>query len=172
MDEPWSRDGELLRSQVKEFFDALASALKGSRLSGEGLLNNTLTANFCPFASDTWRTFPKGARQRAVDLSRDLWRPLLRHIHPKVVICMGRLPLREFIRLFRKMNYQIEERTPIRADWGNVQFRMVDCAKNGRVTTIAYLPHFSQIKLMRHSESRPAVERFCLAIAESLQQAG
>src|SRR5882762_3062259 len=51
VDQPWSRDGEVLRNQVKNFFDHLACALD-SRLSGKRLLNETLTANFCPFNSD------------------------------------------------------------------------------------------------------------------------
>jgi hypothetical protein len=57
VDQPWSRDGEVLRDQVKKFFDGLACALDHRRLNGKQLLNETLTANFCPFNSDTWRTF-------------------------------------------------------------------------------------------------------------------
>jgi hypothetical protein len=170
-DQPWSRDGEVLRNQVKEFFDHLARALDSSRLSGRGLLSETLTANFCPFNSDTWRTFPKGERRKAVKLSRELWSRILRRLSPRVIICMGGIPFHEFRRLYRKMDYEFSRESTFDTEWGDVNFRLVDCRRNGRLTTIAYLPHFSQIKLMRRDKSLPHVKRFCLAIANSLRRA-
>jgi hypothetical protein len=130
VDQPWSRDGEILRNQVKKFFDRLAYALDKGPLSGKRLLNETLTANFCPFNSDTWRTFPKAERRRAISLSRELWGRILRRLSPRVIICMGGIPYREFRRLFRKMSYEFSSESIFSSGWGAVNFRLVDCRES------------------------------------------
>ena len=84
VDKPWSADGEVLRKQVKSFFDLLACALDNGK-SGEKVLNEALTSNFCPFNSDTWRTFPKAERRKAVNLSRELWGGILRQLSPREI---------------------------------------------------------------------------------------
>jgi hypothetical protein len=168
VDRPWSPDGERLRNQVKQFFDELAGALQTKRLSGEALLNETLTANFCPFSSPTWRTLPE--RRKALHLSRELWRRILRQLSPRVIVCMGGIPYREFRRLYREMGYDIGKTESYCTGWGAVNFHLVECRQTGGSTMIVYLPHFSQIKLMLRENSLPHVKRLCLAIAESLRR--
>jgi len=69
------------------------------------------------------------------------------------------------------MGYALSNERTIGTRWGDVDFRLVNCRKNGTLTTmIVYLPHFSQIKLMRREKCRPQVIRICRAIAEALRQ--
>jgi len=94
VDQKWSPDGEVLRDQVREFFKLLAGALDRRKLTGEGLLNETLTSNFCPITSDTWRAVAE--RRKALDLSRKLWSDILKQLKAAQPPCdyrHGRSPL-------------------------------------------------------------------------------
>jgi hypothetical protein len=130
VDRKWSPDGEVLRDQVKEFFKLLAGAVDSGRLTGEGLLNETLTSNFCPITSDTWRTVTE--RRKALDLSRKLWSGILKQLSPRVIIGMGGLPYREFCRLYRQMGYALLNEWTIDTGWGVVDFRLGTTARTGR----------------------------------------
>jgi len=68
------------------------------------------------------------------------------------------------------MDYEFTKESTIGSGWGDVNFRLVDCRKKGRLATIVYLPHSSQIKLMRHDKSLPQVKQLCLTIAKSLHR--
>jgi hypothetical protein len=166
--ESWSPDGEVLRTQIVELFDCLAGTLNQKGANGTELLNRTLTSNFCPFHSDTWKSFRRDERRKALLFARDLWGDILQRLAPRVIFCMGRLPFREFLWLFKNMGCQSSQQAPINTGWGKVNFRIVTATGQGRLTTLVYLPHLSQIKLVRREASRRQVIRLCRTISESV----
>jgi len=169
--ERWSRDGEVLRRQVVQFFCLIAQALKRKNLSGSRLLDETLTANFYPFHSHTWHRFPRASRRRVIEFSRLLWSEILPYLNPRVMVCMGKAPFREFQRLFERQGYILKLRESVPTGWGGATFRIVEAYADGRTTSLVYLPHLSQFKLLHHRRSDRALRRICDAIALRLRAA-
>lgn len=58
----WSPDGARLQQQVRSFFSLLSDRFLGHTAQGDALLGQTLTTNFCPFRSPTWRELPRRRR--------------------------------------------------------------------------------------------------------------
>lgn len=154
----WSPDGTRLQNQVKAFFDVLAGTFVGGPGQGTALLNETLTTNFCPFRSPTWRQLPRQAE--AIVFSSNLWNQLLSEITPRVILCMGATPypfLQDALR--RQATVSVPERC-FPTGWGRFQFALQVFVRGHQPIVLARLLHFSQYKLMSRAVCVPHVQAF------------
>jgi hypothetical protein len=156
--EHWPADGANLQAQVRLFFAQLAVSAVGNGMTGEALLNRTLTSNFCPFRSPTWAALPHKAE--AIAFSTRLWAMVLSSIHPRVILCMGAAPFRYFHKVLLSLGAEVVAKEALASGWGSMKFRILRFARGERKTTLAYLPHLSQYKLMSRKECRMHVVRF------------
>jgi hypothetical protein len=156
--EKWSPDGTRLQNQVKKFFELLAGEFLGCDRLGEGLLSKTLTTNFCPFRSPTWRQLPR--RAEAIVFSKKLWNQLLSEVTPRVILCMGARPysfLRKSLGRLATVS-QCERCFP--SGWGQYQFALEVFARGNQPIVLTRLLHLSQYKLMSRKECTPLAKEF------------
>ena len=158
----WSSDGARLQQQVRSFFGLLADRFLANATQGDALLGQTLTTNFCPFRSPTWRQLPR--RPEAVSFSQDLWTGLLSDIAPSVVLCMGALPYRYLHNILRRQANTMEDERRFPTGWGNYDFALRVYSIKGRPVVLARLLHFSQYKLMSREACRPHIRTFVDAL--------
>jgi hypothetical protein len=158
----WSPDGTRLQQQVRSFFGLLSDRFLGHATQGDALLGQTLTTNFCPFRSPTWRELPR--RTEAISFSQVLWTDLLCDITPRVVLCMGALPYRHLQDILRRQAETIEGERLFPTGWGEYDFALSVYSIKGRLVVLARLLHFSQYKLMSRETCRPYVRAFVDAL--------
>lgn len=84
----WSPDGKRLQQEVCLMFQRLATAL-GRPLEWSHLIDECLTANFCPFRSSRWEDLPR--KEEALKFSFQLWQEIFENgaVHPRVIISNG-----------------------------------------------------------------------------------
>jgi hypothetical protein len=158
----WSPDGARLQQQVRSFFSLLSDRFLGHATQGDALLGQTLTTNFCPFRSPTWRELSR--RPEAISFSQGLWTDLLSDITPRVVLCMGALPCRYLQDILRRQAETIDGERRFPTGWGKYDFALRVYSIEGRPVVLARLLHFSQYKLMSRETCRPHVRAFVDAI--------
>ena len=160
----WSKDGTILQSQVLRFFEVLAASSLGRGATARELLNATLTTNFCPFVSPTWKDLPN--RAKAVAFSNRLWSDLLGQTSPKVIICMGRVPFPYLESILRNLG-KLRGNTELPTGWGAYQFRVQSYGLGSSISVLARIPHFSQYRLMSRAECLPRVQDFVRQIEKA-----
>lgn len=158
----WSPDGARLQHQVRSFFRLLSDRFLGHATQGDALLSQTLTMNFCPFRSPTWRELPR--RPEAISFSQGLWTGLLSEITPRVVLCLGALPYRYLEDILRRQAETIDGERRFPTGWGQYDFALRVYSIKGRPVVLVRLPHFSRYKLMSRETCRPHVRAFVDAL--------
>lgn len=158
----WSPCGARLQQQVRSFFALLSERFRGHATEGDALLSQTLTTNFCPFRSPTWRELPR--RPEAISFSQGLWTGLLSDIAPRVVLCMGALPYRYLQDILGRQAATIDGERRFMTGWGNYDCALTVYSIKGRPMVLARLLHFSQYRLMSRESCRPHVRAFVDAL--------
>ena len=156
--EDWGREGIGLQNQVRLLFDLLETQFQGRRGDGESLLSETMTSNFCPFRSPTWRQLPR--QSEAIAFSASLWHAILTQVSPRVIICMGTIAypfIRETLFLLANSKGRV---TLLPTGWGDYAFSIHKFERAGSPIVLAHLPHLSRYKLMSRSQCLPYVKGF------------
>lgn len=162
--EKWGRGGTLLQGQVRGLFDAFAAAGLGSAGSGEELLTATLTSNFCPYRSPTWKALPQ--KEGAKRVSRELWKTVFGAVRPRLVLCMGKIPFQQVSTILRDAGDQdfAEQRLP--TGWGGTEFIVRTLRVWGGTRTVAFVPHLSRFKIMSKHSCHEHIALFAECLAE------
>ena len=137
--EQWSPDGTRLQRQVRAFFRLLAEQFLGDASRGDRLLNQTLTTNFCPFRSPTWRQLPRQSEAVAFsELLHDL-----STIWPRVILSMGALLYRYLQGALASRAREVGGEHQLPTGWGSQKFAYRAYERDGRRLVLARFPHLS-----------------------------
>jgi len=126
-----------LQRQVRALFEGIAIEPE-----------DVLAGNLVPFRSPDWASLKN--RDESLKFGVELWRRLLTHAQPKLVIGMGREVTAAMSAL---LNTRRETRIPV--GWGAVTGTRAEFA-NG---TLVGLPHLSRFGIMMRRESQPGIRR-------------
>jgi hypothetical protein len=111
-----------------------------------------LAGNLVPFRSPSWDALP--GRHDALSFGKDIWRVILSHVNPCIVVAMGGeavSALRDILHVTRT------ERIPL--NWGKV------CGETGDFGngTLIGIPHLSRFGVITRSASAPGLRRLLSA---------
>lgn len=143
--ERWGEGGKInsLQVQVRKLYEVLSSKLGNQ--SAKELMDDTLTANFCPFRSPEWKLLPK--KQQSVAFSRGLWRDLFEHISPSVTICLKDVPFKHFGEILVDRGFRRTEMLQEPVQWKNLTYSQARFMPDTEEVLMVRLPHLSQIKI-------------------------
>lgn len=144
--ESWPDNGAALQEQFVELFKLLHRMRIIPGDSAEKAINQTLTTNFCPLRSPTWKLLPR--RNKAIQLSRKFWQRLLPQIKPHLLLCMGRVPYDELNRVLSNIAQRSESEQKWDTGWGKTAFRAHKHFLSNYNSTVVYIPHLSRFKIM------------------------
>lgn len=101
-----------------------------------------LAGNLVPFRSPSWVDLPH--QSEAVDFGAALWRDILRHVRPQLVICLGELTGKQIQQMLG-----VEQPHPVAVNWGSCRGEW-GLHEYGRYVR---LPHLSRFKIVGRPES-------------------
>ncbi len=147
--EPWDC-GRLnrLQRQVCYLFEQMSPICS---LSADQLMDDTLTANFCPFRSSSWSSLH--AREDSLIFSRDLWRGIMTFTRPKIIISIGHLPYHETYSLFRGMSFDESSNERIPTGWGSIMIHSAVLTREESSVLLLGLPHLSRFSIFGRDDS-------------------
>ncbi len=136
--EEWaSSNAERRRKQVVELLTHIAQGLQ-PQIAPDILMGQTLTSNFCPFASPEWKK-DLSRNDDVVNFSRKLWIGILTHLEPAVVICLGNDIFDEFINIVAvSLNAAPNDREEIKV--GRFKHEVVTINSSQRKTMVLKVP--------------------------------
>lgn len=126
-----------LQRQVRALFKGLAVEPE-----------SVLAGNLVPFRSPDWASLEN--KKEAIEFGSELWRELLAHARPKLVIGMGREVTKALSALLDTWN---EERVPV--GWGATTGIRADFPSG----TLIGLPHLSRFGIMLRPESQQGLRK-------------
>jgi hypothetical protein len=168
--ERWATNGGLntLQIQVRRLYEELAVQLEEP--SAVQLMDETLTANFCPFRSPSWQSLSN--RDRSVEFSGELWSAVLGIAEPAAVICLGELAARHIGGALERRGARQHSSPHIRrVGWGPVTYELTRYQSSRARTLVVRLPHLSRFAFFGRPASRAAVEELMTAVAASAKAA-
>lgn len=142
--EKWGRNHERLnqlQNQVCAFYSLLGERLK---TNPNDLMDQTMASNFCPFASPSWADLAN--REETLKFCSELWKEILPHLQPRVVVTIGSDAENQFCELLKSRGPLISNRS-CRTSWGSVQFSLTRFEVSGQPTLLVGLPHLSRYKI-------------------------
>jgi hypothetical protein len=166
--EPWGRDGNLnaLQKQVCAFYRLISSALPGS--DPNTLMNQTLSANFCPFRSSSWKKLHR--KDDSVRFAQRLWSRIFEFVRPDLIITLGSQATRQIDALLMASGASVKSRR-FNCNWGSITYRLaIANIANKRVLLIA-LPHLSHFKIFNRSTGNSYFLPLIKAVRHHLRKA-
>ena len=140
--EPWD-DGGL--STLQKQIEVLFRLLKRKRgESAKGLMDRTLSANFCFFRSRSWKQLDK---EGSLDFCREFWKDALKFLRPRTIIAIGHVPYSEVHRILAKNGYEADHEDTFPTNWGEIEIRTSVLQKAKRQVVIVGLPHLSRFAI-------------------------
>lgn len=125
------------QKEVLELFAHIAQNLQ-PQIDPDRLMDQTLTSNFCPFASPKWKE-DLSKNDDVINFSRNLWTGVLTHLKPAVVICLGNDIFGEFINIIAaSLNAVPNNREIIRVGRFNHEIVTIDSGQ--RKTMVLKIP--------------------------------
>lgn len=162
----WDAKGEnALQKQVKLFFELLAKSPLGKNRSSTQLMDETLTSNFCPFRSPSWKVLPR--REEAVSFSTQFWTELLPQTKPRVILCMAGMTYSSIGSLLKKISVKCGDEMLLPTGWGQMKFAIRQYNMSSEWNpALARIPHLSRYKIMSHDPSLSPIGNFIAKLAE------
>jgi hypothetical protein len=165
--ERWGAEGgpKRLQVQVRLLFEALADALK--RPSATQLMDESLTANFCPFRAPSWEKLHNPVA--SIEFSKDLWSRTLKLVAPSVIVCLGHQPAEYVGAIFEEQGSHLTgepEVAPV--GWGSITYRLERYESSHARTLVVGLPHLSRFAIFGRPDSERAVDQLMSAVVASM----
>lgn len=155
-----------LQVQVQKLFEALVGHLDFQGGSKQ-LMERSLIGHYVPFRSPRFADLPH--KDSALSVGRCIWARLLRHVKPKLIICLGREVQGELrLLLQHDLNGVHEATQSLSSGWGNLEIEFDTYDVESRVTRLLYLPHLSTFKLFTSSKCRGPMDRALRAATKGL----
>lgn len=161
----WSSDGKRLQKEVVQLFEAISAKLKVDR---NHLMDGTLTANFCPFKSETFSKLPN--RREAIKFSHKLWRDVFFNLRPTVIICMGRRPFNHFHRILIEQGFQVKTADRKPTGWGSVTYMIEELVLDCRELMMVQIPHLSRFKIVSSKKCSRKIDGLVSSIVARLNK--
>ncbi|MFU8781422.1 MAG: hypothetical protein ACNA71_10430 [Kiritimatiellia bacterium] len=134
-----------LQVQVQKLFQGLANQM-GFQAGSEGLMERSLIGHYIPFRSPRFEDLPH--QEEGIAVGRLVWGRLLRHVRPRLVICLGRKVQSELrILLHHELNGIQRNTQSLPSGWGDMEIDIDTYESSGQVMRLLYLPHLSTFKL-------------------------
>jgi uracil-DNA glycosylase len=108
--------------------------------------SDVLAGNLVPFRSPSWKSLPR--RDEAISFGAELWRALITHANPRLIVVMSQEPWEALLRDWKIANIESKG-----INWGSYQIRR----GNWEGTKVVALPHLSRFRIMERSKSEDAV---------------
>ena len=135
-----------LQRQVQALFEQLNEKL-GAYPDGRQLLEATLTAQFVPFRSRSWKTLEN--KRECLTFVRDLWTRIFEHIEPELVICIDQRTTRELVKILEAKTQTSAEIHSLPTGWGRIKANVIHIGP----TTLIRFPHLSRFRLFGREAS-------------------
>jgi hypothetical protein len=152
-----------LQTQVCRFFEGLAHEL--GRPCDE-LMDTSLGSNFIPFRGARLAEMDSKKREEAIAYSARLWTDIFRALKPSAIVCNGRLPFQEFMRILQSEGFKgVPKTTP--TGWKGYDYSTTVMKRDDDRVLLVYLPHLSTFAIFgRESKKdfRPlwkTIAKFC-----------
>lgn len=164
--ERWGRDGSLnpLQTQVGHLFEHLAAATRDAH--PHQLMDDTATANFCPFRSPNWKLLQQ--RKASIDFSHRLWSKLIREATPAVSLCIGHQTGHYFRRVYHNAGWRLKSSTAWPTGWGGARVRMNTFDGDGDESVVISLPHLSRYQFLGRPQGESAAQTIACVIAKRI----
>jgi hypothetical protein len=166
--EHWGKDGghNGLQTQVHRLYEILAR--KVGQQSAPKLMDQTLTANFCPFRSPNWKSLSR--KRESVRFSHELWFSVLDRVSPSVIICLSDMPFDYVESVLLARGFRIIEKIKPLTGWGDVTYSQAKYSSlDEKEVLMVRLPHLSRYKIFGKPECRRAVDQLTDEIVRSLR---
>ena len=151
--EHWAMHGQnFLQKQVQLFYRLMAASLPGSDF--EQLMDDTLSANFCPFRSVSWERLSR--KDRKVEFCHKLWRKILEMAHPEMIVTLGNPTRKQIDEVIKNLGYIISNADLHPCGWGNITYRIATAERNQRAVLLIGLPHLSRFKIFGRGKKADA----------------
>src|SRR5262249_24733917 len=125
------------------------------------LMDQTIAANFCPFASSSWQELTNA--KQTLEFCRLLWRDIFAFIQPRVVISIGEIVERELSRGNRIST------SAHPTSWGNINFKLIRFEMPEQPMLLVALPHLSHFKIFSNHRLGPWVAPLVDAVTKALK---
>lgn len=164
----WSSDGVKLQQEVNSLFLEIARKLKNPSVDKNSLMDSTLTSNFCPFKSETWKELPN--QDAAVNFSLNLWSSIFDElsINPSVIICMGKEPHKYFQMILVHLKYAVTSNQHKPTGWGNITYTVTELTSDSKKILMVRIPHLSRFKIISSRKCTKQASELTSVIAERL----
>lgn len=164
------RQQACLQTQVCRLYESLAAELGTTT---EKLMNHqTLAMNFCPFRSQRWDQLDRQTKNELIAFSRGMWARVLEIVEPRVIVCLGKEPMRYLGRVLEARGARPagpEQRTS--AGWGNCTYGIRCYTTSYGQVTMVRIPHLSTYTIFGRPESEPATTDIVSTISKALRTA-
>lgn len=166
-DEKWGSNGQpnTLQKQIRTMYDEVVK-ISSPQITRLDLIKNTLAANYVPYRSPKWKSL--NDESGIIEFSRRIWKSILAKLNPKVIICFGGIPYKEFRTLFIQAGYHESKLEKESMNWGKITVEVSDITRHERTLLLVRVPHLSRYKLFNRSESSKAAQLVCSRVAEAL----
>ncbi len=158
-----------LQQQVKALFEKLDEERGGNNY--KALMDETLTANFFPFATKGWDDPHVNLRQweLGIAFSWELWNKVMDLFIPKVIVTLTTHVADRFNEMLQVRDW-IPDKNPVNkaTGWGNVQSRVHRLHNGDRKILIIGFPHLSQYKIFSSKNCNDHVAEMVTLITQSL----
>jgi hypothetical protein len=165
--EPWWPEEQKrgLRSQVQRFFGALAKALG---TSADGLMDETLTFNFCPFRSPDVKRLHNKAE--SMKFSQSMCARVLDVVEPPVIVCNGKDVAKRLDPVLRARGTVTEASVSYPTGWGDYTYTVTRyTTTRGVKVTMVGLLHLSRFSIFGRPKYRQATTEIVDTISAALR---
>ena len=139
-----------LQVQVRCMFAALHRSL-GMNGNSDDLLEQSLISHLIPFRSPRFAELPH--KKESVAFGQGLWRKLLPHVRPNLIICLGRDAQRELKTLIpTALSAKHRDSNSYRTGWGDYTADIDTFAAAHGQVRLLFLPHLSTWTLFTSSK--------------------
>lgn len=156
-----------LQTQIRSLFALIAEGSSNVKVSGDKLLEDSLTAQFIPFRSPTYAKLPR--QKECSAFAKELWSQIFEEkLDPKLVINIDK---RTFDALSKILSKQYGKPTvqKMPTGWGNISAQLATYKKpDGSMVKQVRFPHLSRFKIMGRTSSAKQVEAIITDICQVL----
>lgn len=165
--ESWGADDTLnpLQVQVARLYAEISAHLT----AGPGpirLMDETLTANLCPFRAPAWDQLANPAA--SVLFSTRLWTDILSLANPRAVLCLGNTVERHLRTIMQSGGARLSATSTRPAGWGAITYSITRLDSDRGSTVLVRLPHLSRFGIVGRPQSRPAVNDIATHLARAI----
>jgi len=143
---------DTLQVQVQKLFELLAKTLRYVQ-GHKALMSQSLLSHFVPFRSP--RIADLHNKEESIKFGRTLWKKLLPHSSPQLIMCLGRevqLELRQLIPTV--LSCELKQSKSFATGWGHYTADIDTYVGAGGIRRLLYLPHLSTWTLFTSLKSK------------------